>query len=180
MSNPAFIELAQFADDSHARGRSLAELVGEDLAEVIAVARSRGIAAGRFMSLRGLRGRTAPIEISAALIADEEQECIGLTIRARESDAAQSLLHRRNVTDLASAIEMLTDKMGQVAMPELLARVAEQAEHFFVQTALQLTDRNRAEAARLLGLSTEQLEARLRSETEPSGKPGDAGARASE
>jgi len=180
MSNPAFVELAQFADEGHARGRQLSDLVGDDMREVIAAARGRGIAAGRHMSLRGLRGRIAAIEISAALIADEDQECIGLTIRARDTDAAERLQRHRQHANLASAIDALTAKLGELAMPELLARVAEQAEHFFVQAALQLSDRDRVKAARLLGLSPEQLEARLRSETESSGKAGDDGPQASD
>lgn len=180
MANPAFIELAQFADDGHARGRPLAELIADDLADIIALARGRGIAAGRHTTLRGLRGRLVPIEISAALIADEDQECIGLTIRPREAEAAPGAQRRREVTDLASAIDALTGRVGELGMPDLLARVAEQAEQFFVRAALQLADRDHAEAARLLRLTPEQFEARLRSETEPSGKAGDNNAQASE
>ena len=179
MANPAFVDLAQFADESQARGRALADLIGADLGEVIALARNRGMAAGRSMQLRGLRGRSLSVEVSAALLAEEEQECIGLTMRVREAEGAYGAQRRRYVTDLATAIESLTEKLGQVAMPELLARVTEQAEHFFVHAALQLAGSDRGEAARLLGLSPEQLETRLRGEAESSGKSGDAGSKAS-
>ena len=179
MANPAFIELAQFADENQARNRPLAELIGAELGELIALARSRGIAAGRTMALRGLRGRTVALDVSAALLTDDDQECIGLTMRAREGAAAPGEPRRQAGAELAAAIEALTGKLGEVAMPELLARVAEQAEHFFVHAALELADRDRQAAARMLGLSTEQLEKRLRNEAEPSGKNGAAGGTAS-
>jgi len=175
MANPAFVELGQYADENHVRGRKLASVIGAELADVIATARSRGMAAGRTMTLRGLRGRSALVEVSAALLADEDQECIGLTMRVREAEAGAAPGQRRALTDLAGAIGALGARVGQVAMPELLAQVQEQAEHFFVQAALQLAGRDKSEAARILGLNPVQFEAYLRGDAEPSGKSGDAG-----
>ncbi len=166
MANPAFIELAGFADERHARGRQLTDLIGTDLAAVIAEARNRGIAAGRAMTLRGLRGTTAPIEVSAALLDEEDQESIGLTIRRRDPAGPRTAAAQSALT---SAIDAVTSRIGELDIESLLALVRRHAERHFVQTALRLSDRDRAEAARILGLSRIELEERLRSEDGPAG-----------
>jgi transcriptional regulator PpsR len=162
MANPAFIELAQFADEPHAKGRALSDLIGTRLADVLAAARDRGIAVGHALELRGLRGRTAAIEVSAALLAEEDQECIGLTIRVREPEAEAGLPHASPDAALAGAIAALTCELGRLGLTELLAQVADQAEHHFIRAALRITDRDRTAAARILGVSEAHLDARLR------------------
>ncbi len=175
MANPAFIELAQFADDNHARGQHLVDLIDTGLADVIAQAREHGIGARRSLSMRGLRGRTARIDVSAALLADEEQECIGLTIRVQDQDTLRSLQRPQKNAELVRAIESLTRQLGQMELPELLARVSAQAERYFVQTAMQISERDRQTAARMLGLSPDQLEARLRQDPPSPDRAADPG-----
>jgi len=171
MANPAFIDLAQFADEGQARGRYLADLVGPELVELTAAARSQGIAAGRTMALLGLHGRRASIEVSGALLQEEDQQCVGLSIRVRKAvDAAHApgeVPPRCDSTDLAAAIDALSMQVGLLDLSQLLAKVAERAERHFVRAALRRSARDRSEAARLLGLSTDAFEARLRTERQP-------------
>jgi len=159
MANPAFIELAGFADERHAHGRQLTDLIGTELAELIEEARHRGIAARRAMTLRGLRGSSTAIEVSAALIDEGDQESIGLTIRARPTAAQPP---SRAVHGLAAAIDELTGRIGELDLDALLVEVKQHAERHFLQTALHLSERDRGEAARILGLSERELEERLR------------------
>ncbi len=177
MANRAFVELAQFDDERNARGRPLADVFGAQFGDVIATARNRGIAVSRAAPLQGLRGRTALVDVSAALLADEDQECVGLTIRVREPDATFDARHRRKVGDLATAIDALTVHLGRLGLPELLAKVKEQAELYFLQSTLQITGGDKSEAAKILGLSADQLDARLRGVTTPPGSGQDAGLR---
>jgi len=167
MANPAFVELAQFVDEDHARGRHLADLLSAELADLISAARSRGIAADRTMTLRGMRGRRTPIEVSAALLAEEDQECIGLTIRVRERDAVRRSRGRRKATELAIALDSLTQQLGSLELPQLLSKVTQNAQRHFVQTAMGIAGRDPAEAARILGVSIGQLEEYLRQIDKP-------------
>jgi PAS domain S-box-containing protein len=167
MANPSFIELAQFADESHAKGRHMADLVGTELADVLAATRNRGIAAGRELTLRGLHGRVAPVEVSAALLAEEEQESIGLTIRVRPANGANGTPKHAQDSELAAAIESLTDQLGQIGLDELLTSVSQVAERHFIQAALKVAGRNRSAAAGILGISAAHLENRLGNEQEP-------------
>ena len=173
MANPAFIELAQFGDESHAKGRHLADLVGTGLAEVLAATRNRGIATGRELTLRGLRGRLAPIEVSATVLAEEEQESIGLTIRVRAGDGANGTGLHAQASELATAIETLTDQLGRLGLTELMASVSKNAERHFIQAAMKLADRDRSAAARILGVSAAELDRRLRNDVESSGHGSD-------
>ncbi len=171
MANPAFLSLCQYPDESHLRGRPLDELLGTAFETVIATAKIRGIAARQNLNLRGRNARITPVEVSAALLAEEEQECIGLTIRARGTEDMQTSQGALHGT-LAAAIDSLTAQVGQFDLPELLAKVAEQAEQLFVQKAMQLSERDPAQAAKILGVSASRLNARLAGGLESTPHPG--------
>jgi len=170
MANPAFLELAGFADESHAKGQHLADFIEPELTELLSSARNRGIAKGRTLTMRGQHGRQSPIEVSAALLAEEEQECVGLTIRVLGPETAPRSLHQRGAAELAAAIDALTMQLGCLGLTELLRRVEEQAERHFVQAAMRAARLDRAKAAEILGLTADQLDARLCDEPAPSDK----------
>jgi len=173
MANHAFIELGEFADEAQARGRQLGDLFGAGLLDLISSARNRGIAVKQAVPLCGLHGQEALVDISAALLADEDQECVGLTMRVRAADADAKPGQSRKIADLASAIDALAEQVGRKGLDELLGQVREQAERYFVQASLLIAEGDKREAARMLGLSTRELDARLRDLTAPpNGGPG--------
>jgi len=170
MANPSFVELAQFTDESQARGRRVGDLAGEEIQDVISIARSRGMAQGRTLQFTGLRGRSCDVEVSAALLAEDEQERIGLTLRIRRLDTPPAAPHSRMTGEVAAAIEMLAREVGNRDLAELLAFSTVHLERLFVRSALESAHGDRARAAALLGVGTERLDALLRAG--PGGDPG--------
>ena len=107
------------------------------------------------------------------LLPDGDQECIGFTIRRSEEAATAG-------NALAAMVEVLTVQMGTLDLPNLMREIAEHAERHFVRTALDRSAGRTSEAARLLGITEDALQAGLqRLNIGPSAPSEDAPPRAS-
>ena len=92
IANPAFLALAHLASETQVKGRPLMGWVGladEPLAALVARVRRDGIA--RHIESWVKRGAlpAVQVEISAALLTEGDQECIGFTIHPVERSAAR-------------------------------------------------------------------------------------------
>ena len=105
------------------------------------------------------------VELSAALLTGGEQLHIGISLRRSVSESSG---HSSKHDDLSEQINALATSFGHLSLDQLLVRVAELAEHQFVQRALDQSGGDNSAAARLLGVST----ARIRKQ---SGRPVDSG-----
>lgn len=152
MANPAFITLAAARDEASLLGRSLADWVVPDkgFGTVLSAARHGGIVP----SFSATISTGTPVECTAVLLPDGDQECIGFTIR-RSEDAATA------GNALAAMAEVLTVQMGTLDLPNLMREVAQHAERHFVRTALDRSGGHTSEAARLLGITEDTLQAGL-------------------
>ena len=166
-ANPAFLALcAAGATDSTVKGRTLGDLLGDPghrLAALVAEVRRNGIASQVRAPIGGLRGpwmgvRTDEVEISAALLAEGDQECIGFILR-RQSPRAD--LPLQPVDGLAMAIENLAAQLGRVSLPELMQEATHLAERHLIRSALERSRGHAATAAEWLGITPESLSLRL-------------------
>lgn len=150
MANAAFISLAAARDEASLLGRSLADWVVPDkgFGAVLSAARHGGIVP----SFSATTWSGTPVECAAVLLPDGDQECIGFTIRRSEEAATAG-------NALAALVEVLTVQMGTLDLPNLMREVAEHAERHFVRTALDRSGGRTSEAARLLGITENALQA---------------------
>jgi transcriptional regulator PpsR len=169
-ANPAFLALCQPGlQESQVSGRSLIDLLGDpghQLSALIADVRRQGIAA----QVRAVIGtpraawvvpQDTTVEVSAALLAEGDQECIGFILRRHAARPDRPLQPLRPVDGLAAAIETLAAQLGRVSLPELMQEATHLAEHHLIRNALERANGQLHAAADWLGITPESLALRL-------------------
>ncbi|GAB4120773.1 MAG: transcriptional regulator PpsR [Wenzhouxiangellaceae bacterium] len=104
-------------------------------------------------------GSELDVELSAVSALDSSYPCLGFNIRhivqkQRASGDSESPLLR--------PISELTQMVGKVSLKELVSETTEVMEKLCIETALKLTNDNRASTAEMLGLSRQSLYVKLR------------------
>ena len=162
MANPAFVALCQATHEGQVVGRGLdawAADVQRRFEPVLLEARRLGIADRKTLAF-GRPGTVAvEVEVSAALLAEVDQECIGLTMRPIGSSTAPAA---PQVLSLAAAIDQLASQIGVEPLHELLHEASELAERHLVTSALAQCQGRQQQAAQRLGITAEQLALRMR------------------
>jgi transcriptional regulator PpsR len=167
IANPAFLALCPpGVHETQFQGRTLADLLGDPghrLAALVADVRRNGIATqvrAPIGALRGVRSaaQALEVEVSAALLAEGDQECIGFILRRHLPQQTPAL---QPVDGLAAAIESLEDQLGRVSLPELMQEATHLAERHLICTALERSRGHAATAADWLGITPESLALRL-------------------
>jgi transcriptional regulator PpsR len=165
IANPAFLALCRAAlpAQAHANpvGHALAELLGDPRDQwrgVLAEARRGGLADMRRVAA-GVACDPLALEVSIAMVADGDQECLGLTMR-RVDQRLEALPPQ--VGELAAAIDRLAAQVGLATLPELLQETTELAERHLLEAALARAQGDRLQAAQLLGIGADNLWLRLR------------------
>lgn len=167
IANPAFLALCPpSVDEAHLKGRTLVDLLGDPghrLAALVAEVRRNGIATQVRAPIGApgghWAGRAAPeVEVSAALLAEGDQECIGFILRRQAPQQDQPL---QPVDGLALAIENLAAQLGRVSLPELMQEATHLAERHLIRSALERARGHAETAADWLGITPESLALRL-------------------
>ena len=147
--------------ETQARGRLLPELLNDPerhLAALLTDVRREGLAHSPSVRIGG--GPMAPleVEIAATLLADGDQECIGLTLhRTAASWTAAAAPDRLTV-----ALQTLMGRVGELPLNELMRQAAGLAERHAVEAALRRAAHDMRIAAAMLGLDDQDLAQRLR------------------
>jgi transcriptional regulator PpsR len=170
-ANPAFETLCGGATEAQLRGRPLADAVGGDSQQwssLLARVRARGIVGQSTVSLRGGDGAALSVSVSAALLAEGDQEHIGFTLRplshlsvVRSVVGADADPAPAAGDDLLEALAGLVQRLGQAPLTELLAQAGRLAETHLIQAALRTHAGAIEPAAAMLGLTPASLLARL-------------------
>jgi len=156
MANPAFLRLARQADEARLRGRPLPELLVDaegDWARLVARVRDAGMVSNAALAVGALDGHPQSVRVSAALMAEGEQACLGFILRPGHRLPA----HLAGDDVLAG----LLDQVGRVPLADLLVEVAHRAERQLIESALLRTGGRRAAAADALGMTPEALALRI-------------------
>ncbi len=162
MANPAFATLCGLPSEAQAMGRGLAEVLGDPqhaLISILAEARRHGIAEKRIAVVGQADGHRCEVEISAAILAEGDQERIGLTLRRCDTVTCSTPLQ---LGELARAIDSLANQIGQVPLSELLQEASDIAERHLIEAALQRTQGDSERAAELLGINSDNFDRRSR------------------
>jgi transcriptional regulator PpsR len=159
-ANPAFLSLAQRETEAQIRGQSLDRWLGRqgvDLSVLTANLRQRGSVRLFATIMRGESGASTPVEVSGVTLLNPGGQCFGLAIREVRS--------RLSVVPSAEPPRPaghLADMIGRVPLKELVRQSTDVIEKLCIETALQMTNDNRASAAEMLGLSRQSLYVKLR------------------
>ena len=120
--------------------------------------RQAGIASRVDTVLRAAGAAPLAVELSAVLLEDGDQECIGLTLRRKPTaEAATGHL----LEQFAAAVDQLTAQLGSMALPELMQQANRLAERHLLGARMQLVEGHLDTAAELLAMTRESLRARL-------------------
>lgn len=162
MANTSFATLCHLPSEAQVIGRGLAEVLGDPqhaLLSILAEARRHGIAEKRLAVVGQANGQRCDVEISAAILAEGDQERIGLTLRRVDAIAPSAPLQ---LGELAKAIDVLATQIGQMPLAELLQEASDIAERHLIDEALKRTQGDGALAAHLLGITTDNFDRRSR------------------
>lgn len=167
VANPAFLALVQLGSEADVKGQMLMDWLGlsdRPLVTLVPQVRRDGIARRVESWLKPAHAPAARVEISAALLAEGDQECIGFTIHRvsgdmpRQGDPAEAL---------RVGIEQIVQKLGVLALPEMLREATALAERCLIQAAIQRSGGDLNSAAALLGIGRASLDQRQASGTRP-------------
>lgn len=173
MANPAFAALCRLPAESQMVGQNLVDLLGDPqnmLRSILAEARHDGIAERREAVVGRHDALRIEVQISATLLAEGDQECIGLTLRRIDQHARAPIAL---LGDLAAAITDLAAQLGAKTLPEMLQQVTAFAERHLIDAALKRTQGDPAETARLLGITADEVSTRMRALEMPTRTHGD-------
>ena len=161
-ANAAFLDLAELMSEAQALGELLERWLARssvDLNVLLTNLRQHGSVRLFATSLRGERGATAEIEISAAAVPCDHQPCFGFAIR----DVGRRLpAETRAARELPRSVQQLTELVGRVPLKELVRETTDVIERLCIEAALELSGDKRASAADMLGLSRQSLYVKLR------------------
>lgn len=159
-ANPAFVELCQATGEARLRGQLLADALGGDALQwttLLARVRARGIVGEATVTLRPAGSPALVASVSAALLAEGDQEHIGFTLRR----AAATGAHVGSSAELAQDMGQLAGNVGRLTLEELLGEASRMAEVHFIQAALRTAAGRLDGAAEILRVSTPQLVERM-------------------
>ena len=136
IANPAFLKLARMPTEADVKGRPLMDWVGvsdEQFASLLSQVRSQGIAGRMASHLLAGDAQVSRIELSAALLTEGDQECIGFTIHcvARAPDPLPE-----SADDLIFKCGNLATQIGSVPLPELVRLASMMMERHFINLAI--------------------------------------------
>lgn len=156
MANPAFLRLCRQADETRLRGQALPALLLDAAggwSRLVARVRGAGMVSNLPLEVGSLDGSSQSVRVSAALMAEGEQACLGFILRP-----AHRLPAHLAGDDVLTG---LLDQVGRVPLADLLVEVAHRAERQLIESALLRTGGQRAAAAHALGMTPEALELRI-------------------
>lgn len=157
MANAVALRRLGARAEGQLQGRPLADLLPADEAPawtaLVDQARSRGLVSNVPAHLGAGGG---PVEVTAALMPEGEQECVSLVWS--QQGAARRAAPPPTVDD---GLRQITSQLGRVPLPDLLAQANDAAERHLIAVAHWRAGGSQEAAAQLLDLSLEQLAQRM-------------------
>jgi transcriptional regulator PpsR len=161
-ANAAFADMAQLTDEKNARGESLDRWLGRPGIDLnILTASLRHNESIRMFStvFRGEYGITTDVEVSAVPLHEDGTTSFGFAIRDVGRRLSQGTRAGRQ---LPRSTHQLTELIGRAPLKHIVRETTDVIERLCIETALRLTNNNRATAAEMLGLSRQSLYVKLR------------------
>jgi transcriptional regulator PpsR len=157
LANPAFLSLVELRSEADAKGHALADWLGgpeRPIEALVSQVRRHGVVRRFVSAAKPARAPVEPVEVSATLLTEGDQECIGFTIHREASSGSGAALLPEG---LRQGLEHLVGQLGGLPLPALVREAAALVERQFIELALERSAGNTAAAALLLGIGREQL-----------------------
>lgn len=158
MANPAFLKLVDRNTEAEVKSRPLMDWVSvsdNQFAALLREVRRLGIARQMSSRLMSSDATCSEIEITAALLTEGDQECIGFTLHAVAGGKQE---YSNSKEDLRRAIDKVTARIGVEPLPDLLRTAAGILQRHFITQAMARTGDDPEAAAELLGIGRDQLD----------------------
>lgn len=159
--NRAFVDLAQLSVEENALGQPLERFVGRngvDTGILAATLREQNGVRHFATVLVGAFGGATDVDLDAVRIGTDRKERFGFFIRTADRARQRSQL---GVQDRTGLVERMTEVVGRVSLKEIVRETTDAIERLCIETALGLTDNNRAAASEMLGISRQGLYVKL-------------------
>ncbi len=161
-SNAAFQSLANVAVPEQLREYNLAKFLGRPSVDMDVMTRNAE-RSGRLSvygtNIRSEYGAQIPVEISTTYLPDQKPPGFAFIIR----DVTRLEASRQSGATLTTeAVEHVIELVGSTPLKELVRSTTDVVEKLCIETAVRLTNNNRAAAAEMLGLSRQSLYVKLR------------------
>jgi transcriptional regulator PpsR len=161
MADAPFLALCGVANETQVRGRSIGDWFEDahlNLPRILTEVKHRGLAYVAKGSLQVRPGTQLPVEISASLLMDGDQEQIGFTFRPIGTSTAP---RASSVTRLIERVERLRVRLGNDSMSDLAREMARLVEDHLIEAALEQAHGDVRAAAQLLGIESSEIRAHL-------------------
>jgi transcriptional regulator PpsR len=149
--NGSFLELAQLVAEEQVIGHSADRWLGRtgvDLSVLLTNLRDKSVVKLFSSTLVPLAGTPAQVEVSGCRLDEPDGPAFALFIR----DVERRVTREHPVAaKLPSSIEQVTQRVGRVPLKELVRESTDLIEALCIETALEVTQDNRASAAELAG-----------------------------
>lgn len=159
-ANRAFLDLVQVGGRGTVSGERLSRWLGRpgaDLTVLLSTVRHHGVVRMFSTTLHGELGLDTAVEISAVGAHDPSPKFIGILIRDVSRRLNPAAADRGpDVIHLPPA-----EEIGRSTLRKLVKQTVQMVERHYVEAALRMTGDNRTAAAELLGLSRQNLYAKL-------------------
>lgn len=162
-ANRAFLSLVQLGTEEQVRSQPLERWVGRTGVEssvLITHLRQRGSMGLFVTSVRGEYGATCEVEISGTTLTTEGTTVLAFSLRDIERRLKSA--GEPGNTAMPRSTSELTELVGRSPLKDIVAETTDLIEQLCIETALQMTQDNRASAALLLGLSRQSLYVKMR------------------
>ena len=161
-ANTAFLNLADAAQASTVKGRSLGDFLTRgtvDLKVMLENAARAGQMRMYATRLRSAVGTEVAVEVSATWLDDRKHPAIVFVLR----DASRAEAMRTPGTTMSDdAVRSVMELVGSATLKDIVAETTDVVEKMCIETAVELTRNNRVAAAEMLGLSRQSLYVKLR------------------
>ncbi|MGY6633897.1 MAG: transcriptional regulator PpsR [Alkalilacustris sp.] len=161
-ANTAFLNLADAAQASAVKGRSLGDFLSRgtvDLKVMLENTSRAGQLRLYTTRLRSTVGGEVAVEVSASWLDDPAHPAIVFVLR----DASRAEAMRTpGATMSDEAVRSVMELVGSATLKDIVAETTDVVEKMCIETAVELTRNNRVAAAEMLGLSRQSLYVKLR------------------
>lgn len=177
MANETFASLVGCRDESSVQGTTLQALfgdVGQACTSLLTRVLEQGLVTRVPLLLRA-GAHAVMVEATAAMLADGEQDRIGLTLQAPSAARATVAAPVWSETDpdLTASLDDIVGRLGQAPIDDLLGDAVDAIEHHLIDRALQRCAGDTGAAARMLGMTPMSLVLRLQRLASPWPRPDD-------
>ncbi|MEM9278733.1 MAG: transcriptional regulator PpsR, partial [Pseudomonadota bacterium] len=160
-ANTAFLELLNISGISDSEGAELDHFFdrqGVDCKVLMANVREHGLVR-RFASAMKTRfGQVVNVEIAACQLDMGSEPMLGFWIRPTNNIIMGSKVEQEKIS---RSNEQIANLVGHMPLKDIVRETTEMIEHLCIETALELTQNNRASAAQMLGVSRQSLYSKL-------------------